>query len=412
MPHGHAHPPAARPAPVSARTRVVLAATLLPALLATVWGLLSLWPADGEVPERAPLAAEGSRLVDATVTGPLDEVTNTYPIETADGTASRMQAQDGVAAPEPGDEVVTLYIEVLGDEPAPYAFIDFQREAPLALLAVLFVLVVLLVARWRGLAALAGLGFAFAVFMLFTIPALLAGHSAMGVALVTSSAVMFVVLYLAHGFTVRTSTALLGTLVGLVLTAGIGVWASGASHVTGAASEEAMWLPSLAPGLDLRGIALCGLVLAGMGVLNDVTITQASAVWELRELAPHAPRRVLFARAMRIGRDHIASTVYTMAFAYVGAALAILMNLWLVDQPLGNALSSGEIAEEVVRTLVGSIGLVLAIPATTAIAALAVPRPEPAGAAGPAADAAAGDPGAGTGADDEHLDGATVVVPR
>jgi uncharacterized membrane protein len=410
MPHGHAHSHAARPAPATARTRIVLAATLLPALLATVCGLLSLWPEGGEVPERAPLAAEGSRLVDATVTGPLDEATGTYPIETADGTTSHMQAQEGVAAPEPGDGVVTLYIDVLADEPAPYAFIDFQREVPLALLAVLFVLVVLLVARWRGLAALAGLGFAFAVFVLFTIPALLAGHSAMGVALATSSAVMFVVLYLAHGFTVRTSTALVGTLVGLALTAGIGTWASGAARVTGATSEEAMWLPTLAPGLDLRGIALCGLVLAGMGVLNDVTITQASAVWELREVAPHAPRRVLFARAMRIGRDHIASTVYTMAFAYVGAALAILMNLWLIDQPLSNALSSGEIAEEVVRTLVGSIGLVLAIPATTAIAALAVPRPEPV--AEVAAPPAPGVPAPEARADAGHDDGAPVVVPR
>jgi uncharacterized membrane protein len=112
-----------------------------------------------------------------------------------------------------------------------------------------------------------------------------------------------------------------------------------------------------------------------MGVLNDVTITQASAVWELRGVAPTASRGELFTRAMRIGRDHIASTVYTIAFAYVGAALALLMMVWLVDQSPATALTSGEIAEEVVRTLVGSIGLVLAIPVTTAIATLTVPGP-------------------------------------
>ncbi|PZR53103.1 YibE/F family protein [Xylanimonas oleitrophica] len=375
-PSGSAAAPAsARPAPASLRTRVVLAVALLPALLATVWGAFALWPAADEVPAREPVVAQGSSLVDVTVTGPWDAETGTFPVELPDGGTSRMQWSSGTLEPQPGDTVVALHITQIGDLPAPYAFIDFQREAPLGLLAVAFVLVVLLVARWRGLAALAGLGFAFAVFLLFTVPALLAGHSALPVALVTSSAVMFVVLYLAHGFTTRTTTALLGTLVGLALTAGIGTWAIGAARVTGAADERAAWLPQMVPGLSLQQIALCGLVLAGMGVLNDVTITQASAVWELRELAPHAPRRVLFARAMRIGRDHIASTVYTMAFAYVGAALAVLMNLWLMEQPVADALSSNEIAEEIVRTLVGSIGLVLAIPATTGIAALAVPGP-------------------------------------
>jgi uncharacterized membrane protein len=275
-----------------------------------------------------------------------------------------------------GDRITAVDISQVSQPGVdPLVFMDFQRELPIALLAIVYALVVLLVARWRGLAAMAGLGLAFVVLLGFTMPALLAGQSAIGVALVTSSLVMFVTLYLAHGLSARTSTALLGTLVGLALTAGLAAWASGAAQITGTNDEMSAFLPSSAPGADLRGIALCGIVLAGMGVLNDVTITQASAVWELRAVAPAASRAELFTSAMRIGRDHIASTVYTIAFAYVGAALPLLMLVWLVDQSPATALTSGEIAEEVVRTLVGSIGLVLAIPITTAIATLTVPGP-------------------------------------
>ena len=117
---------------------------------------------------------------------------------------------------------------------------------------------------------------------------------------------------------------------------------------------------------------MCGVVLAGLGVLNDVTITQASALWELRAADPTASRRELFAGGMRIGRDHIASTVYTIAFAYAGAALPVLLLVQVYRFPLVRTLTSGEFAEEIARTAVSSIGLALAIPITTAIGALVV----------------------------------------
>jgi uncharacterized membrane protein len=231
---------------------------------------------------------------------------------------------------------------------------------------------VLVVARWRGLAALVGLVVSFVGIGVFTLPALIEGSPPVAVALVTASALMFVLLYLAHGVTARTTTALLGTFGGLAATALLAGWASGAAHLTGLVDENALDLRQYAPDVSLSGVLLCGIVIAGLGVLNDVTITQASAVWELRASAPHASRRELYARGMRIGRDHIASTVYTVAFAYVGAALPLVLLVSLSDRALLGTLTSGEIAEEVVRTLVGSIGLVLAIPATTAVAALVV----------------------------------------
>jgi uncharacterized membrane protein len=373
MAHAHSHGAASPAAP---RTTFLLVVILVSALLGTLAGLWLLWPNAADVPDRVQARAEGTSLVDVTVTGAPDPATGSIPVELPDGEGSRMQSPGPSVPLAEGDRITAVDISQVAQPGVdPLVFMDFQREVPIALLAVAYAVVVLLVARWRGLAAMAGLGLAFVVLLGFTLPALLAGQSAIGVALVTSSLVMFATLYLAHGLSARTSTALLGTLVGLALTAGIAAWASGAAQVTGTNDEMSAFLPSSAPAADLRGIALCGIVLAGMGVLNDVTITQASAVWELRAVAPAATRAELFTSAMRIGRDHIASTVYTMAFAYVGAALPLMMMVWLVDQSPVTALTSGEIAEEVVRTLVGSIGLVLAIPATTAIATLTVPGP-------------------------------------
>jgi uncharacterized membrane protein len=124
--------------------------------------------------------------------------------------------------------------------------------------------------------------------------------------------------------------------------------------------------------VSFQGLLTCAVIIAGLGVLNDVTITQASAVWELRSAAPEMSRRALFGSGMRIGRDHIASTIYTIVFAYAGAALSVLLLLFLYDRPLLDLLSTEAIAEEVTRTLASAIGLVLAVPATTAIAVAVV----------------------------------------
>ncbi len=266
-----------------------------------------------------------------------------------------------------------------------YIFMDFVRTLPMGLLAVLYALVVVAVARWRGLRAIVGLVGAFGVLAWFILPALAQGQPPLLVALVGSSAIMFGVLYFAHGFSARTSTALLGTLFGLGVTAALAAWAVDAAALTGTTGDNAYQLLNLTQGMSLSGMILCGLVISGLGVLNDVTITQSSAVWELYELAPHTSTRELFTSAMRIGRDHIASTVYTIAFAYAGSALPVLLMVSLFDQPLLSALTGTELAEEIVRILVGSIGLVLAIPVTTAVAVAVVkatgrqapPNPEP-----------------------------------
>ncbi|WP_138443840.1 YibE/F family protein [Sinomonas susongensis] len=253
-----------------------------------------------------------------------------------------------------------------------YVFVDFVRTVPILLLAGLYAVVVVAVARWRGLRALLGLGGAYAVLALFVLPGLVEGKPPLLLAVVGSTAIMMGVLYFAHGVSARTSTALLGTIFGLGVTALLAWWAVDAGNLTGVGSHDAASLVNLGGKLSISGTILCGLVIASLGALNDVTITQASAVWELYELAPRTSARSLFSSALRIGRDHIASTVYTVAFAYAGAALPVLLLVMLYDRPLLEALTGPELVEEVVRTLVGSIGLVLAIPLTTAVAVAVV----------------------------------------
>jgi uncharacterized membrane protein len=225
--------------------------------------------------------------------------------------------------------------------------------------------------------ALVGLVVGGAVIVSWMLPALLQGESGVWVALVGASAIMFVVLYTTHGFSLRTSVALLGTFVGIAISAVAGVVAIHFTQLTGIADETAATVSSFVPSLKLADVLTCGLILAGLGVLNDVTVTQASAVWELREAGPQLSRLRIFVGAMRIGRDHIASVIYTLVFAYGGASLVTLVLLRIYSQPVGDLVSTESIAEEIVRTLAALIGLVLAVPVTTAIAA-AIASPTPA----------------------------------
>jgi len=318
---------------------------------------------------------------------------------------------------KPGDQIRYLNLSnaqgATGSQGSPaYIFVDFVRTMPIVLLAVLYAVVVIAVARWRGLRALIGLVGAYFVLANFLLPGLVEGKPPLLLALVGSTVIMIGVLYFAHGFSARTSTALLGTIFGLAITALLAAWATDAANLAGVGSHDAATLVNTSSNISISGVILCGLIISGLGVLNDVTITQSSAVWELYELAPASSARKLFTSAMRIGRDHIASTVYTIAFAYAGAALPILIIVMLYDRPLMDTLTSAELSEEVIRTLVGSIGLVLAIPVTTLIAVLVVkatgisaagPSAAGAGASGPsAAGTAAGvaDDGGHSHADD------------
>lgn len=380
-------------------TRVLLLVFLGLAALTTLVGVWRLWPDQADVPD-APAAAEFAA---PGVSFPRGDVVHVQPAckvepqDTQGGspdagyqpsetcghmsvrldhsesgqTTVRVDVQPEVVASglRPGDRVQLVRQPPAEGQPALYSYFSTDRHVPLLWLAIAFAAIVVLVARLRGLMALLTLAFGGFVVVRFMLPALLAGEPGLWVALAGSSAILFVILYATHGFSVRTSTALAGTLLGVAITAVIGVYAIGDSRLTGIADESGSFLSGFVTDLDFPGLLTCGLILAGLGVLNDVTITQASSVWELRSLAPEATRRHVFTRAMSIGRDHIASTIYTIVFAYSGASIIVLLLLQIYHQPVLDLISSEVIAEEIVRTLASGIGLVLAVPITTAVAA-------------------------------------------
>ena len=364
---GHSHegpPPRA-----SERTTTILATLIGVIVFATAIGAAAVWPNDFSFRGSLPAIPDGATWVGATIASvsPDGSATAVVHGEESRGPRSIATLNDPTIVLHVGDKVRALELT-----DGTLGFSDFERGAPMLWLLIVYVVVVLLVARWRGAGALLGLAGAFGVVVFFTIPALFDGGNALVVGLVTGSGALFALLYLAHGPNARTTTAYLGTLAGLSVTAILGWWAVDASKLTGVWTEANTQLEFFDRGVSLQGMVLCGIILAGLGVLNDVTVTQASAVWELRAARPDLGWRQLFVRAMRIGRDHIASTVYTIAFVYVGAALPTLMLVSLYGTSLGITLTSADIAEEVVRTLVGSIGLVLAVPLTTLIGALVV----------------------------------------
>jgi uncharacterized membrane protein len=289
----------------------------------------------------------------------------------------RSIAQELVVTPttpdlSPGDRVTMAYDP--GAEPEfQYRFVDRDRGGLLFWLALAFSVAVVALGRLRGLAALAGLAASLVVLVQFVLPAILDGRDPLAVSIVGSSAIAFLALYLAHGFTTMTTVAVLGTLSSLALTAVLARIFVGLAELTGFASEEAIVVQIGAARVDLAGIILGGVVIGALGAIDDMTVTQASAVWELRAADPVMGRGALTRAGMRIGRDHVASTVNTLALAYAGASMPILLLLILSQQPVATVISGEVIATEIVRTLVGSMGLVAAVPITTWLAALAAP---------------------------------------
>jgi uncharacterized membrane protein len=294
------------------------------------------------------------------------------------GNTFTVQLPSGVGSPavHVGDKVVLTYSP--GNEAGSrYAIIDHERGTQLWVLLIAFVLAVVAFGRWRGVTALFGLGFTFAVILVFVIPAILGGKPPLAVAVVGSSAIVLVVLYLTHGLGRATTVALAGTLVSLLLTGLLSALAVGAMQLSGA-EDESSFILGQSHGVDLRGLLLAGIIVGSLGVLDDVTVTQAVTVEELALANPSLGGWQLYAAATRVGRAHIASVINTIVLAYAGASLPLLVLIVALDDPIGQVLSDQLVATELVRSAVGTIGLIAAVPITTAAAAyVARPRRAP-----------------------------------
>jgi uncharacterized membrane protein len=258
-----------------------------------------------------------------------------------------------------------------------YSLYDFERRTPMLILVALFVAVVLVFARWRGALSLAGLAISLALVLLFVVPSILDGNSPLLVAVVGSMAVALTTIPLAHGRGPKSLSALLGTAVSLILTALLALLFTNLTHLTGLSSEEAIFLQIGNADVSLQGLLLAGIVIGALGVLDDVTISQASTVLALRRANPALAFRGLFRLALDVGRDHVSATVNTLVLAYVGAALPILLLFSAADLGVSEAVNLEVVAKEIVATLVGSIGLITAVPITTALASLLALSVEP-----------------------------------
>jgi uncharacterized membrane protein len=270
-----------------------------------------------------------------------------------------------------GDKIeVTFFEDVDGQR--IYSLYDYQRDTPMLILAGLFVACR---ARARPVAGSGGdrrSGASLLVLVWFTLPAILDGSSAVTVAVVSASVIAFLALFLAHGFEPSTAVALIATLASLLLTAILAWVFVGASQLTGLTDDSSFLLTGLADGIDPRGILLAGIVIGSLGVLDDVTVTQVSAVWQLKAVQPDLTTAGLMKPALRIGRDHISSTVNTLFLAYAGTSLPLLLLFVSAEQGFGDVITRELVATEVVRTLVGSIGLVASVPISTWLAAMVV----------------------------------------
>jgi uncharacterized membrane protein len=357
-------------------------------LVITLTGLALLWPSSAALPEAGERL---EALVDARIVEVSRETADTDGFGGASGelVAVTVELLDGpdegevvALPPVPTDgfpdfavgDRVALERITIGDEGPQYYLRDFQRLPVLGVLVGLFIAAVLAISRWHGLRSLVGLALSLFVVVRFIVPSILAGNNPPLVALVGALAIMIVTLYLTHGVNEMTTAAVVGTGTALTVTVGLALVFIDRGRITGFASDDAVFARFAVDGLDLRGLVLAGLIIAALGVLDDVTISQSSTVFALHDTDRTLSFGSLFARAMVVGRDHIASVVNTLFLAYAGASLALLVLFSTGGLPVTELLNSELLAEEIIKTVVGSLGLIAAVPLTTALASLVATR--------------------------------------
>jgi uncharacterized membrane protein len=382
----HEPPPGRAASLRDTATGRALAGAVAVLALATLAGLVALWPTDRvQAPPEAQradtLAAEVVALQAAPCSAPRAEGCQWVTARlAATGEEVRLFTGEAVAEPEPalGDGVRLVRNELPPGVPArageAYTLVDFERRAPLLLLAAGFAVLVVALGRARGARALCGLAASIVVVFAFVVPAILAGQPPLAVAVVGALAVMLVTIPLAHGLGAKSLAAIAGTVASLALIVTLAVVFTEAAHLTGLAGDASQLLLAGRQDLSLQGLILAGMVIGALGVLDDVTVSQASTVMALRRADPALSFKQLYRAALGVGQDHAAATVNTLVLAYVGASLPALLIFGLGGVEPGQALNTESVAEPLVAMLVGSAGLLAAVPITTAVAGLLAVR--------------------------------------
>jgi uncharacterized membrane protein len=256
-------------------------------------------------------------------------------------------------------------------------FVDYIRTTPILWLTIIFAAAIIIISRWKGVGALLSMLFSLYIIIDYIIPHILVGEDPLRVSIIGSAILLGVTLYLTYGWTIKTHAAVLSMVVVLFLTGALSALFVVLTKLNGTGDENVMFLmQAMDTPINLRGLLLGGMIIGALGVLDDLVTTQASAVFELYHANPNFGFRALYNSAMRIGQDHVAATVNTLVLAYAGASLPMLLMFSLARGDYGYLINFSFIAEEVVRTLVGSLGLIAAVPITTVIAIFLVQRSE------------------------------------
>ena len=267
------------------------------------------------------------------------------------------------------DKVLAIYTKNFEGKDI-YFIQDYIRRDWLYLLFFIFVGVVIAIGAKRGVGALAGMAFSFFMIFAFILPQISAGHDPIFIAILASLFIIPVTFYLSHGLSRKTTTAVAGTFIALIITGILATIFVNVARLTGFSSEEAGFLQAEKGGLvNIKGLLLAGIIVSVLGILDDITVSQASVVHQLKKLSPNLTLMQLYSKAMEVGRDHIASVVNTLVLVYAGAAMPLFLLFIDSSRPFGQVINHELIAEEIIRTLVASIGLILAVPITTFLTA-------------------------------------------
>jgi len=268
----------------------------------------------------------------------------------------------------PGDEIfVQVGTDIHGSIVAYYS--DYVRTKPLLILFGVFVAAILLMARWKGVGSLLALAFSMVVITDYIIPHILAGEDPLRVSLIGSTILLTATLYVTYGWNLKTHASVVSMVLALLLTGFLSVFFVSLARLTGAGQENAVFLIQFSSvSINLRGLLLGGMIIGALGVLDDLVSSQSAAVFEIYDANPDLGFRRIYQKAMSIGQDHVAATVNTLVLAYAGASLPLLLLFTLGNGDYIFLFNLGFMAEEVVRTLVGSLGLIAAVPITSLIA--------------------------------------------
>jgi len=273
-----------------------------------------------------------------------------------------------------GDRLVVSYSKDSGNNDM-FFITDYVRRNSLLWLFITFVVLTALIGKWRGLASLLGMGISFFIIFSFILPKISSGSDPVQIAIIGSFFIIPATFYLSHGFNKKTTVAIFGTVIALIMTGVLASFFVKAAKLTGFASEEAGFLQVAKQGeINIKGLLLAGIIIGVLGVLDDITVSQSAIVLQLKKASPKMKFEELYKRAMDVGQDHISSMVNTLVLVYTGAALPLLLLFVDNPHPFSEVINYEIIADEVVRTLVGSIGLILAVPITTLIAALSLEK--------------------------------------